>query len=175
MTFFFDNIILFLNVLEQFAIKINILGLDLEDICKYVNNNFNAHGPLNCVINIIIRPVLVNQGITIHPFSEFKMTFFFDNIILFLNVLEQFAIRVTIFGTDLEDIIKYVNKLYFSETDDCIKNILKKTASVNQETINPYTIIKEANKALDKKIINDILFEKLEYKYNVTNQFRFIY
>ena len=42
----------------------------------------------------------------------------FDNIILFLNVLEQFAIRVTIFDIDVEDIIKYVNKLYFNNNDD---------------------------------------------------------
>ena len=38
---------------------------------------------------------------------------FFDNIILFLNVLEQFAIRVTIFDLNIEDIIKYVNKTFF--------------------------------------------------------------
>ena len=35
-----------------------------------------------------------------------EITMVFDNIILFLNVLEQFAIRVTIFDIDVEDIIK---------------------------------------------------------------------
>lgn len=102
------------------------------------------------------------------------MTFIFENFILFLNVLEQFAIRVTIFDVDVEDIIKYVNKFYFRDTDDCIKDFIKK-ASVNSDLINPNLVVNEADKALDKKIINDILFEKLEYKYNVTNQLHFIY
>jgi hypothetical protein len=102
------------------------------------------------------------------------MTIFFDNIILFLNVLEQFAIRVTIFGVDVEDIIKYVNKVYFNNTDDLVQALLKKS-SVNGENIDPHLVVKDSIKAMDKKIINDILFEKLEYKYNINNQFRFIY
>jgi deoxyadenosine/deoxycytidine kinase len=102
------------------------------------------------------------------------MTLFFENFILFLNVLEQFAIRVTIFGVDVEDLIKYVNKLYFRDTDDCIKDLIKK-ASLNSDVINPHLVVNEADKALDRKIINDILFEKLEYQYNVTNHVHFIY
>lgn len=102
------------------------------------------------------------------------MTIFFDNIILFLNVLEQFAIRVTIFDIDVEDIIKYVNKLYFRDTDDVVQAILKK-ASSNGNYIDPHLVVKDSIKAMDKKIINDVLFEKLEYKYNINNQFRFIY
>ena len=104
------------------------------------------------------------------------MTFIFENFILFLNVLEQFAIRVTIFDVDVEDIIKYVNKLYFRDTDDCIKDLIKK-ASVNSDLINPNLVVNEADKALDKKIINDDLFNKLNYDYNFYKDihFRFIY
>jgi hypothetical protein len=40
---------------------------------------------------------------------------FFDNIILFLNVLEQFAIRVEIFGLNLTDIINHVNNLFLTD------------------------------------------------------------
>jgi hypothetical protein len=46
---------------------------------------------------------------------------------------------------------------------------------VNGENIDPHLVVKDSIKAMDKKIINDILFEKLEYKYNINNQFRFIY
>ena len=49
---------------------------------------------------------------------------FFDNLIIFLNVLEQFAIRVTsIFET--EDFIKYVNKLYFNNNDELFRIFLE--------------------------------------------------
>lgn len=102
------------------------------------------------------------------------MTIFIDNIILFLNVLEQFAIRVTVFGIDVEDIIKYVNKLYFGDNNDYVNNLVKKV-KVNGDIIDPYLVVREANKTMDKKIINDILFEKLEYKYNIKNQFHFVY
>jgi hypothetical protein len=100
----------------------------------------------------------------------------FDNIILFLNVLEQFAIRVTIFDVDVEDIIKYVNKLYFNNNDDFVHNIIKKASVNGNDVIDPHVVIREANRAMDKKIINDMLFERLEYKYNITtNQFKYIY
>ncbi len=102
------------------------------------------------------------------------MTLFFDNIILFLNVLEQFAIRVTIFDVDIEDIIKYVNKVYFGDIDDYIRG-LTKNESINHSQINPHLIVKDSLKQLDQQIINNILFEKLEYKYNVQNNFHFIY
>lgn len=103
------------------------------------------------------------------------MTIFFDNIIIFLNVLEQFAIRVTIFDVDVEDIIKYVNNFFWRNNDDYITNLLKSKSLESAALIDPYLIVKEANQALDKKIVNDILFEKLEYKYNIKNHFRFIY
>lgn len=102
------------------------------------------------------------------------MTLFFDNIILFLNVLEQFAIRVTIFDVDIEDIIKYVNKVYYGDIDDYIKGLMK-NESIKHSQINPHLIVKDSLKQLDQKIINNILFEKLEYKYNVQNNFQFIY
>ena len=89
---------------------------------------------------------------------------FFDNIILFLNVLEQFAIRVEIFGLDYEDIIKYVNNLFYTSDDDYLKDISIKTDGVVED---PYTIIREAKSNLDKKIITDTLFQKLEYKYDM--------
>jgi hypothetical protein len=89
---------------------------------------------------------------------------FFDNIILFLNVLEQFAIRVEIFGLDHEDIIKYVNNLFYTSDDDYLKDISIKTDGVVED---PYTIIREAKSNLDKKIITDTLFQKLEYKYDM--------
>ena len=100
----------------------------------------------------------------------------FDNIILFLNVLEQFAIRVTIFDIDVEDIIKYVNKLYFNNNDDLVQNIIKKSLVIN-ESFDSKIIVRESLKDIDKKIINDDLFTKLNYDYNFYKDihFRFIY
>lgn len=100
----------------------------------------------------------------------------FDNIILFLNVLEQFAIRVTIFDIDVEDIIKYVNKLYFNDHNELIKNIVKKS-SIIDASFDPKAVVNESIKNMDKKIINDDLFTKLNYNYNFhkDNYFRFIY
>jgi len=101
---------------------------------------------------------------------------FFDNIILFLNVLEQFAIRVTIFDIDVEDIIKYVNKLYFNNHDDLINNLVKKASIIN-ESFDPKVFVRESLKDIDKKIINDDLFIRLNYDYNFYKDihFRFIY
>ena len=54
---------------------------------------------------------------------------FFDNLIIFLNVLEQFAIRVTsIF--DFEDLIKYVNKLYFNNNDELVRAFLEENSDI---------------------------------------------
>jgi hypothetical protein len=101
---------------------------------------------------------------------------FFDNIILFLNVLEQFAIRVTIFDIDVEDIIKYVNKLYFNNHDDLIKSLVTKASIIN-EPFDPKVFVRESLKDIDKKIINDDLFTRLNYDYNFYKDihFRFIY
>jgi len=95
---------------------------------------------------------------------------FLDNIIIFLNVLEQFAIRATIFDTWFEDLINNVSKLYFNHNDEFVSNIFKK-ASI--EDINPRLIIKEAVIDVNKQIITDQLFNKLEFipKSNI----RFIY
>lgn len=97
---------------------------------------------------------------------------FLDNIIIFLNVLEQFAIRVTIFDIDIEDIIKYVNKLYFNNNDELIQNLVKKSSNI--EHFDPKVLIKQSLNEMDKKITNN--FNKLDYVYPSTNQtFRFIY
>lgn len=101
------------------------------------------------------------------------MTTFIDNIILFLNVLEQFAIRVTIFSMNIEDIISYVNKLYGGSDDDYIKNLIKNSAC-NEQIINPRVVVKQSLECIDRKINNDGLFEKLEYKYNLNKQFHLI-
>jgi len=96
-----------------------------------------------------------------------------DNIIIFLNVLEQFAIRVTIFGIDVEDIIKYVNKLYFND-DDIIKNILSNNSNNN---INHEEIIQNCLKQIDKEIFNNITYSKLNFEETNINSlnFRLIY
>lgn len=82
-----------------------------------------------------------------------------DNIIIFLNVLEQFAIRVTIFNVNIEDLINYVNKLYFSD-DNIIKN-LDFENSINN--LDKKIITKDFLVALDNQIINEISFNKLDF------------
>lgn len=96
-----------------------------------------------------------------------------DNIIIFLNVLEQFAIRVTIFSMDVEDIIKYVNKLYFND-DDIIKIFLSNNSNNN---INPEEIIQNCLKQIDKEIFNNITYSKLNFEETNINSlnFRLIY
>lgn len=87
-----------------------------------------------------------------------------DNIIIFLNVLEQFAIRVTIFDVNVEDIIKYVNKLYFND-DDLVKKFLNDTSNENLKIIiDPELVIKDSLKQIDKEIFaENITFEKLNF------------
>ena len=96
---------------------------------------------------------------------------FFDNIIIFLNVLEQFAIRATIFDTWFEDLINNVSKLYFNHNNGFINNIFKDT---DIENLNARIIIKEAVRDINKKIITDDLFNKLEFKYS-KNHIVYIY
>ena len=107
---------------------------------------------------------------------------FFDTFFIFLNVLEQFAIRVNIFWVDidLDDVIKYVNKLYFRTNDDFIKNLIEEAVSKNPDLahINPKLVVKESLKDIDKKIINDAIFNeyasiKLNYVKDI--HFRYIY
>lgn len=102
---------------------------------------------------------------------------FFDTFFIFLNVLEQFAIRVTIFWVeiDLDDLINYVNKLYFTTNDDFIKNLIEESDNKN---IDPKLVIKQSLKDIDRKIINDDIFnqyasEKLTYVKDI--HFRYIY
>jgi hypothetical protein len=96
---------------------------------------------------------------------------FFDNIIIFLNVLEQFAIRATIFDAWFEDLINNVSKLYFNHSDGFVNNILK---NPDIENVNPRFIIKEAVRDVNKQIITDELFNKLEFK-NSKTHINFIY
>ena len=96
---------------------------------------------------------------------------FFDNIIIFLNVLEQFAIRATIFDAWFEDLINNVSKLYFSHNDGFVSNILKNS---DIEKVNPHFIIKEAVREINNQIITDDLFNKLEFKYS-KNHIVYIY
>lgn len=88
-----------------------------------------------------------------------------DNIIIFLNVLEQFAIRVTIFDINVEDIIKYVNKLYFNN-DDLIKKLIIDNPDILTKEIHPEIIIKNSLNDIDKEIINSNLFTKLDINVN---------
>lgn len=92
---------------------------------------------------------------------------FFDNIIIFLNVLEQFAIRVNISDFDISSIIKYVNLTLFFNNDDIISNFLK--TQPNVDCIDPKQLVKHSLKDLDKKIINNIIFDKLYYKNSDVN------
>ena len=93
-----------------------------------------------------------------------------DNIIIFLNVLEQFAIRVTIFDVTVEDIIKYVNKLYFNNydmDDKMIDDIVKNTPKEFLE-MHPSVIAYEERLKVEKRIDNldNLLLEhckKLDY------------
>ena len=81
----------------------------------------------------------------------------FDNIILFLNVLEQFAIRVTILGieVDVDALINYVNKLYFNNPDDFVKNFaIKHKESIINDPFDPRVFVRETIKNMDKKIKN---------------------
>ena len=87
---------------------------------------------------------------------------FFDNIIIFLNVLEQFAIRVNISDFDIYSIIKYVNSTLFFNNDDIISNFLKNKSNV--DCVDPKQLVRHSLKDLDKKIINDTIFNKLYYK-----------
>ena len=107
---------------------------------------------------------------------------FFDNLIIFLNVLEQFAIRVTsIF--DFEDLIKYVNKLYFNNNDELVRAFLEENSDIIKQNLKltPTSIIKEAKQELNTKIINDDIFNtsdiitKLNYEGNYGVNFKYLY
>ena len=107
---------------------------------------------------------------------------FFDNLIIFLNVLEQFAIRVTsIFET--EDFIKYVNKLYFNNNDELFRIFLEENKDflTQNSHISPRGIIREIKQDMDKKIINDDIFNnsdiirKLNYDCNKAVNFKYLY
>jgi hypothetical protein len=107
---------------------------------------------------------------------------FFDNIILFLNVLEQFAIRVTIFDFNIEDIIKYVNKIFFEGDNNAYgEKFIMTTDQYNNKLANeiPRIISTDIN-ALDQKISNSNLsFKYLSYNsFSVSgnkNSFSYIY
>lgn len=45
-------------------------------------------------------------------------------IIIYFNVLDQFAIKATIFNVDIVDLINYVNKVYFNNDDDFIRKFI---------------------------------------------------
>jgi len=107
---------------------------------------------------------------------------FFDNLIIFLNVLEQFAIRVTsIF--DFEDLIKYVNKLYFNNNDELVRAFLEENSDIIKQNlkVTPTSIIKEVKQELNNKIINDEIFNtsdiitKLNYEGNYGVNFKYLY
>jgi len=105
----------------------------------------------------------------------------FDNIILFLNVLEQFAIRVTIFGLSIEEIITSVNQNWFTNNEDYIQNLIKVESNDNNLKLNPYDIVKLSNNAMDYKLFkNGCFYENLTYVNKVNhiitgNQITFIY
>ena len=73
------------------------------------------------------------------------------NFEIFLNVLEQFAIRVTIFGIDIEDLINYVNKVYFNDSDDFVSKFVGKPIN-NIENINPQQLIQQFRDELENEL-----------------------
>lgn len=100
---------------------------------------------------------------------------FFDTIILFLNVLEQFAIRVTIFDFYIEDIIKYVNNMFFLSDDDIKNFVLPIQAEPQRLSFDSYVIVKNNYASIDDKIGNVTLsFKSLQYN-NVIPSYRLIY
>lgn len=78
---------------------------------------------------------------------------FVDNFIIFLNVLEQFAIRATIFNLDIEDLINYVNKLYFINND---KNFILSFIGqpIKDKNINPEELVEAFRNKLDNDLNN---------------------
>lgn len=88
---------------------------------------------------------------------------------IFLNVLEQFAIRVVIFNVDLEDIINYVNKLYFTNNDDNFISSFIDESGIDKN-INPERIILDFRNNQDYYLNNlsspkFILFQTIIYIY----------
>lgn len=99
---------------------------------------------------------------------------FFDNIILFLNVLEQFAIRVSIFDFNVEDITKYVNNAYGFDFFDGFASVNYVTNT--KQNIDSYIILKDNYYELDKKIENyNMIFKKLDYNFLNLNPIHFNY
>jgi hypothetical protein len=109
---------------------------------------------------------------------------FLDTFFIFLNVLEQFAIRANtnLFWVEFtyEDIVNFVNKLYFRSNDDFIKNLMEEIKIKNSDLdhVDPKFIVKESLKDIDRKIVNDAIFNdclynKLHYIKDI--HFRFIY
>lgn len=101
---------------------------------------------------------------------------FFDNIILFLNVLEQFAIRVTIFDFNIGDIIKYVNNSFFlTDGEDFFNSSLSQSGQVINECKNPNVIVRNQLFLIDQKLDNtNIIFKKLNYDH-YSSSFNYIY
>jgi hypothetical protein len=103
---------------------------------------------------------------------------FFDNIMIFLNVLEQFAIRANIFDFDAENIFKYVNKLYFNNNDEIIQTLVNKSSGV---VIEPKKLIKDSVISIDNTLAaqynSQINFEKVAFVYPISQElnFRFLY
>jgi|NOAtaT_6_FD_contig_31_2979525_length_1724_multi_5_in_0_out_0_1 hypothetical protein len=100
---------------------------------------------------------------------------FFDNIILFLNVLEQFAIRVTIFDFNIGDIIKYVNNSFFlTDGKDFFDSSLSQGGLIN-ECKNPNVIVRNQLSLIDQKLDNtNLIFKKLNYDHH-SSSFNYIY
>lgn len=89
-----------------------------------------------------------------------------DTIMIFLNVLEQFAIRASIFDFDVENIYRYVNKLYFNN-NEIFESLLKNSSNIN--TVEPKLLITESIKDMDKNLSLDFSksqFEKIGYTLN---------
>lgn len=84
------------------------------------------------------------------------------DIITYLNVLEQFAIHVSISNFDVVDVIKYVNKLYWNDI------IHRKNFDIDlQSHINPYLIADEYLKKIDKNILK-LNYQPLEFRKEIT-------
>lgn len=86
---------------------------------------------------------------------------FIDNFIIFLNVLEQFAIRATIFNLDVEELINYVNKFYFINND---KNFILSFISqpITDKNINPEELVQAFRNKLDNDL-NNLTANKLTF------------
>jgi len=80
---------------------------------------------------------------------------------IFLNVLEQFAIKATIFSVDIEELINYVNKFYFTNNDENFISSFIEESGIDKN-INPEKVIQEFRNKQDNDL-NNLFLPKLVF------------